>query len=276
MKSGHLELYPPYFHRLDRRELDRIHEASLRILSRVGVKVDGTEAIELLHGAGADVSDPARVRIPEALVEKALETVPHTVVLHKRDGTPLSNCRAEAVLSGTPDQPDILDPRDGRRRPCRIADVEANARLIDALPNLTWSFTSEWAGYPQGFPAVLAGKVSFMIQLVTATSRSDRRSPTCRISGTSSRHAHWSPEDTRNCAAVPSSSDRWNRSVRWSMVETRWRRVSCLQNTDCPTWSTPCRWQAPPPRHLRRNTGCDECRDPEPSHNHPAQTRARR
>ena len=41
----------------------------------------------------------------------------------------------------------------------------ANARLIDALPNLTWSFTSEWAGYPQGLPAVLAGKVSFMIQL---------------------------------------------------------------------------------------------------------------
>jgi len=40
-----------------------------------------------------------------------------------------------------------------------------NARLIDALPNLTWSFTSEWAGYPQGLPAVLAGKVSFMIQL---------------------------------------------------------------------------------------------------------------
>ncbi|NLT68082.1 MAG: trimethylamine methyltransferase [Acidobacteria bacterium] len=169
MKSGHLELYPPYFHRLDRRELDRIHEASLRILSRVGVKVDGTEAIELLHGAGADVSDPARVRIPEALVEKALETVPHTVVLHKRDGTPFVELSGRScTFGGTPDQPDILDPRDGRRRPCRIADVEANARLIDALPNLTWSFTSEWAGYPQGFPAVLAGKVSFMIQLVNS------------------------------------------------------------------------------------------------------------
>jgi trimethylamine--corrinoid protein Co-methyltransferase len=166
MESNYLELSPPLFRRLNDQQLTRIHEASLHILSQVGVTVDCAEARELLYSAGADVSNPKRVLIPADLVEKALKTAPSTVVLHKRDGTPfvtLSGRRCS--FGGTPDQPDILDPQDGRRRPCRISDVVANARLIDALPNLGWSFTSEWAGYPQGLPAVLAGKVSFMIQL---------------------------------------------------------------------------------------------------------------
>ncbi len=166
MEGNYLELSPPRFRRLDDRQLKRIHEASLHILSRVGVTVDCEEALELLDGAGADVSNQKRVLIPGDLVEKALETAPNTVVLHKRDGTPFVELSGNrCYFGGTPDQPDILDPRDGKRRPCTIADVAANARLIDALPNLTWSFTSEWAGYPQGLPAVLAGKVSFMIQL---------------------------------------------------------------------------------------------------------------
>ena len=166
MENNYLELSPPMFRCLDDRQLTRIHEASLHILSRVGVTVDCKEAIDLLDGAGADVSNPKRVLIPGNLVEKALETAPSTVVLHKRDSTPFVRLSGNrCYFGGTPDQPDILDPKDGQRRPCRIADVEANARLIDALPNLTWSFTSEWAGYPQGLPAVLAGKVSFMIQL---------------------------------------------------------------------------------------------------------------
>ncbi len=166
MESKYLELSPPLFRRLDDRQLIRIHEASLQILSRVGVTVDCAEALELLDGAGADVSNTKRVLIPGHLVENALETAPSKVLLHKRDGTPFVELSGNrCTFGGTPDQPDILDPRDGRRRPCRIADVAGNARLIDALPNLTWSFTSEWAGYPQGLPAVLAGKVSFMIQL---------------------------------------------------------------------------------------------------------------
>ncbi len=166
MEQNYLELSPPLFRRLDDRQLARIHEATLDILSGVGVTVDCAEALELLDGAGADVSNPKRVRIPEGLVAKALDTAPKEVVLHKRDGTPFVRLSGNrCTFGGTPDQPDILDPRDGRRRPCRISDVVDNARLIDALPNLTWAFTSEWAGYPQGLPAVLAGKVSFMIQL---------------------------------------------------------------------------------------------------------------
>lgn len=166
MKGNYPELSVPQFRYLDDRQLADIHEASLHILSKIGVTVDCEEALELLDGSGADVSNPKRVLIPGDLVEKALATAPSTVVLHKRDGTPFVRLSSNlCTFGGTPDQPDILDPQDGKRRPCRIADVVANARLIDALPNLTWSFTSEWAGYPQGLPAVLAGKISFMIQL---------------------------------------------------------------------------------------------------------------
>ena len=49
-----------------RNRSDRIHEASLEILERIGIRVYLPEAIALFREAGAEVEDGNLVRIPSA------------------------------------------------------------------------------------------------------------------------------------------------------------------------------------------------------------------
>ena len=55
-----------------------IHAAALRILDEIGVRVELEEALRLLSGGGARV-DGAIVRIPPALVERALALAPRRI-----------------------------------------------------------------------------------------------------------------------------------------------------------------------------------------------------
>ena len=58
-------------------EVDRIHETSLAILEEVGVRFPNQRILELFVEAGARVDfDTQRVRIPAALIETALRTLP--------------------------------------------------------------------------------------------------------------------------------------------------------------------------------------------------------
>ena len=70
---------------LDAQQADRIHEASLEILSRTGVVIQSPEGLSLLDGAGAAV-DGERVWIPDHLVAKAMETAPESIAIHDRQG----------------------------------------------------------------------------------------------------------------------------------------------------------------------------------------------
>jgi trimethylamine--corrinoid protein Co-methyltransferase len=74
--------------RLSADQCDVIHNASLQILSRTGVRLHHKEAIEMLDKAGAQVSDGNLVRIPAALVEKALSTAPKQIPMFDRSGQP--------------------------------------------------------------------------------------------------------------------------------------------------------------------------------------------
>ena len=67
------------FGRLSPEQCERIHNASLEILARTGVRLYDQEALDLLKKAGAFISDGNRVRIPAGLVEKAFSTVPKRV-----------------------------------------------------------------------------------------------------------------------------------------------------------------------------------------------------
>jgi trimethylamine--corrinoid protein Co-methyltransferase len=62
-----------------------LHCAAIQILERTGVAFQCQEAIDILGDAGADVSDPDRVRIPSYVVEQALATTPKTITLYTRE-----------------------------------------------------------------------------------------------------------------------------------------------------------------------------------------------
>ena len=66
------------FPRLSEGQCRKIHEASLEILDRVGVRLYLEEAVDLLRKAGAGVTEGNRVRVPASLVETSSRDGPQT------------------------------------------------------------------------------------------------------------------------------------------------------------------------------------------------------
>jgi len=72
---------------LSSSEVQTIHEASIKVLERIGVDMENENAIRIFAEAGANVdSEKKRVYISEELVKEALRKVPSEVKLHGFDG----------------------------------------------------------------------------------------------------------------------------------------------------------------------------------------------
>ena len=116
-------------------EVRLVHDASMEILERVGVRVVEPRALDLLRSAGAEVGEGARVRIPESLVMECVRRAPRTFTLYGRgsrlvfeDGRTYFSSQGTALY--------VVDPLTGERRPSTLADVERFYRLTDALGNV--------------------------------------------------------------------------------------------------------------------------------------------
>src|SRR5512138_3801764 len=125
----------PELKMLERADCERIHQASCEILEKIGVVFHHDEALALLLNAGATVSDNL-VKIPPALVEQALQSVPDRFTLYRR-GTdqPALLLDGEAVYFGSgSDTLHYLDPRTGERRDFTVQDLADCVRVCDGLP----------------------------------------------------------------------------------------------------------------------------------------------
>lgn len=123
--------------RLTEPQVRRLHNASLEILMRTGVRLFHQEAVDLLKRAGAFVSEGNRVRIPPGLVEKALTTVPKRVTLYDRHGRAAILVEEHHCYYGSgSDCLHIVDHRTGVRRDPVLKDVVEGITLCDALPNI--------------------------------------------------------------------------------------------------------------------------------------------
>lgn len=115
----------------------RIHMAALDVLERTGVRFLEPEAVELLRGAGADITDQTLVRIPSSLVEEALRSAPKRIVIYNRNGEPALFLEGHNVYFGTgSDLPNTIDPFSGRRRQSKKQDIGDAALLCDYLSNI--------------------------------------------------------------------------------------------------------------------------------------------
>jgi trimethylamine--corrinoid protein Co-methyltransferase len=125
------------FRNLNQDQIDTLHDASLEIMDRTGMRFFDQEAVDLFKKAGADISDGNLVRIPPRLVEWALRTVPKNVIIFDR------NQRKSMLLGGDrsyfgpgSDCMSIYDTKTGEHRKALLRDVENGVRLVDALPNM--------------------------------------------------------------------------------------------------------------------------------------------
>lgn len=119
------------------RQLDLLHEASLKIMQEPGMRFHNEEALALFRQAGAAVCDGNLVRIPPALTEKALASAPRELDIYDRGGRPAMRLGGGQCWFGTgSDCLHLYDLETGLRRPAVLRDVEEAVRLADALPNL--------------------------------------------------------------------------------------------------------------------------------------------
>jgi len=123
---------------LEDNQLDMIHEATLTILERTGIRYDSEDARRRLLKAGA-AAHPTRkgvIAFPRAMVEDAIKSITHQNIFYARDKSWDIEYDGEHMFpyAGGGD-PNIIDLDTGRPRPSTFADVEMAARLGDALEN---------------------------------------------------------------------------------------------------------------------------------------------
>ena len=123
---------------LSDEQIHRIHLTTLRILEKVGLRINHPATLQLLKNSGADVdASTCMAKVPSHMVEEAISKAPKSVMLCGRNPNNDFELRGNKVFfglgSGTPM---ILDPMTNEWRPSKKRDVENAARLADALPNI--------------------------------------------------------------------------------------------------------------------------------------------
>jgi len=125
------------FRVLSEDQISEILGAALEILEGVGVKVNDEEALKLLQKGGARTEGDDLVKIPSALVRRALQTAPGRIVLANRDGGRDLVLERNRIYFGTgSDCPFVIDPYTDERRQCLFDDVLRAARVADALGDI--------------------------------------------------------------------------------------------------------------------------------------------
>lgn len=117
-------------------QVQQIHNASLQILERTGVKVNDPQVLHLFQEIGADVEED-RVRLPSRLVEDAVDKAPSSIILAGRDPENDLLLEGARVYLGTGGAAlKVLDLEDGKIRSAVLHDVADMARVVDALYNI--------------------------------------------------------------------------------------------------------------------------------------------
>jgi trimethylamine--corrinoid protein Co-methyltransferase len=123
---------------LTREEIEAIHNASLQVLEKTGIKVMSETALDILKKGGAKVDyGTNRVTLPRQLVEEALKMAPKTITYGAR------NPKYDFVLNkqephfcATGDLPFILDWETGQRRYSTTEDIANCAVIADYLDHV--------------------------------------------------------------------------------------------------------------------------------------------
>lgn len=118
--------------------IERIHDATLRVLQRTGVEVRSEAVVRRLVAAGARTDEHARqVTFPPELVEEALARAPRTLRLAGRDpACDLLLDGSTGYLAVDGNAAEILDLATDERRPSTKADLAEITRVADALPEI--------------------------------------------------------------------------------------------------------------------------------------------
>jgi len=130
---------------LSKSEEDLIHNKSVECLKEVGVRIDSESVLDLLAEKGARVDLQSNiVKIPEKMINEALEAVPKQITLYGRDpknnlelpvkGYPFSVTNGTGVF--------VRDKDTNEYRDSNSQDVADIAKLVDGLNGIDFQWPS--------------------------------------------------------------------------------------------------------------------------------------
>jgi trimethylamine--corrinoid protein Co-methyltransferase len=124
--------------------IQRIHEATLSVIENTGVRFPSTRALDIWEEHGAVVDrDKQIVKVPAALIEKALATAPPEYVLAARSQDQDLVLDGNHVYVGTDGcGVEVLDLYTGERRGSTIQDVTDIAIVADYLPEIAFHWVA--------------------------------------------------------------------------------------------------------------------------------------
>lgn len=168
MKTANfLAFHGPQFAVLSQDELEKLHLGALEVLRRTGIRFHHQEALDMLEGVGAFVSDGNLVKFPARLVEEALASAPGRVVMCDRNGAPAMHLEGQNVYFGTgSDCLNLLDYETGSPRKFTREDLVSGYHLCDALPNIDFVMS---IGIPTDVDPSLAYDVQMALMLEHTT-----------------------------------------------------------------------------------------------------------
>ncbi len=116
------------------QEVKKIHDATVWIIEKVGVRFPSKRALEIWSAHGAEVDhEKMVVRAKGELIEKALKTCPPAYALAARDPQQDLPLDGNHVFVGTDGcGVEVIDIQTGERRVSRLQDVRDIARIADA------------------------------------------------------------------------------------------------------------------------------------------------
>ena len=123
---------------LAQEEMQAIHNASLKVLEKTGIKVMSKPVLDILKKAGAKVDyETNHASIPQNAVEEALKMAPKTITYGARNpehGFLLNKKEAHFCVVGMP--PFVLDVETGRRRNSTTEDLASFSIVADYLDHV--------------------------------------------------------------------------------------------------------------------------------------------
>lgn len=151
---------------LSEEEKRIIHNDSIEILEKTGIKFPSEKALDLLEKGGAKIDWDRRVAyISEAMVEKALETAPKAFILGARNQkydfsmpSDFTACNLDGC--GT----FAIDFETGRKRSATLSDVKNAAKVFDEMDTgmVLWPPVSA-ADVPRGSESIVAAAASMAV-----------------------------------------------------------------------------------------------------------------
>ncbi len=113
-------------------QVETIHQASLRVLRDIGLKVDSAVARQLLAAAGADV-DGDRVRFDPAMVDEMLTGLPSEFTIHARNPEKTVTVGGNSLTFATVCGPSFVSDLDRGRRAGTLEDMRNFVKLSASL-----------------------------------------------------------------------------------------------------------------------------------------------